>query len=531
VRHLTLVLVLVGALLLPMGRAEAHAVLSSSAPQNGAVLREAPAYVEIRFNEPVTADFSPIQVRDITGVRVDAGDAHIDPQDQSRLVAGLKPVGEGLYTIAYRASSLDGHPVQGTLVFSVGTEAAPAGAAGGPNEPSLLIPASLLHGLTQWLSLLLAGLPTFLLLVWIPVARVQRLPVSLRLAGGLLGGLLLLSGLGELGVYAVRASGEPFSAGLLAQATISTRPGQIWLVRSALGFLAGGVLAYVGRFGTGWSRAPALLPGGSLLLTLSLQSHAISTQEPLPVVADFLHLLAAALWMGGLAGFALSLPGLDAAERKVLLNPLIRRFTRVAIAAVLLLAGTGVYGALLHMPDPEAIAPAYGTALAIKLVLLIPVLGLGAYNMVRKEHSEFGKAVWAELILMVAIVGAAGFLSSLPPTKSEMIANAGPFTKWAHRESLMLKLSITPARLGMNTPTILVTGHDGHPIPDADVGLRVRMREHDLGLQNVDTKETKPGVHLGEPIIFGMSGTWEVEVVVLIRAGQEVRHTFLVTVP
>lgn len=531
-KHLSLLLALVGALLLPFARAEGHAILTSSIPHNGAVLSESPTLVDIRFNEPVAAEFSPIQVRDIAGVRVDAGDAHIDPRDRRRLAAGLKPLGQGLYTITYRVTSLDGHPVQGTLVFSVGTATAPTGDASGTGGSGVSLPAGLLHGLTQWLSLLLAGLPAFLLLVWVPEAGVQRLPVLLRLTGGLLGGLLILSGLGELGVYAVRASGEPFSAELLAKAATGTRTGQFWLTRSVIGLLAGGVLANAGRFSAGWSRAAALLPGASLLLTLSLQSHAMATREPLPVVADFVHLLAAALWTGGLAGFALALAGLGSAERKVLLNPVIRRFTRVAIAAVVLLAGTGAYGTLLHIPGPEAITTtAYGKSLAVKLALLVPVLGLGAYNMVRKGHSRFGKAVWAELALMAAIVGAAGFLSGVPPAKAEILAEAGPFTEWAHLEALRLKLSITPARTGMNTPSILVTGHDGTPIPEANVGLRVWMREHDMGLQNLDAKETSPGVFLADPIIFGMPGAWEVEVVVLTRAGQEVRHIFPVTVP
>ncbi len=528
---LGLLLVLAGALLLPAGRAEAHAVLSSSNPHNGAVLEQAPTMVEIRFNEPVAAEFVPVQVRDSAGARVDVGDGRVDPLDKSRLVANLKPVGQGLYTVTYRVTSLDGHPVQGTLAFSVGTAVTAPTGAPAANGAVVSVPASLLHGLTQWLSLLLAGLPAFLLLVWVPLGGVQRLPASLRVVGTALAGLLLLSGLGELGVYAVRASGEEFSAGLLAQAATGTRTGQLWLARSVLALLAGAVLVYARRFTAGWSRALALLPGAGLLLTLSLQSHAMATQESLPVVADYAHLLAAAPWVGGLAGFALVLPGLNAVDRGALLNPTILRFTRVATVAVLLLAATGLYGAFLHLPNLEALTTTtYGRSLVIKLALLVPLLALGAYNMVRKGHTQFRWAVWGELALMVAIVGAAGFLSSVPPAQAEILAKAGPFSEMAHLETMMIKLSITPAKLGMNTPTIELHSHDGTPITEASAGLRVRMPEHDMGLQNLDAKETAPGVYLSEPLVFGMPGAWQVEVVVLTKGGQEVRHTFSVTV-
>lgn len=547
-KRLMLVLALVAALVVVPGQAGAHAVLISSVPHNGAALTEAPPMAELRFNEPVTAEFTPIQVRDSAGVRVDAGDGRVDPQDPTRLVAGLEPLGEGLYTITYRVTSLDGHLVQGTLIFAVGAAGAAAGTPGGTGELKTSLPASLLHGAAQWLSLLLAGLPTFFLLVWAPVDGLRRLPRSLRRVSALLGGLLLLSGLGELGVYAVRASGEPFSVGLLLRAATGTRTGQLWLARWVLGLLAWAVLACSGRSnrdlyaGGGPAhgrrssaallRAIALLPGAGLLLTISLQSHAMATREWLPVAADFTHLAAAAAWLGGLAGFALALPAVDAAERRAVLDPVIRRFSRVAVAAVSLLAATGAYGALLHMPGPEALTTtAYGTALAVKLALLVPVLGLGAWNMVRRGHARFGRAVWAELGLMAAVVGAAGLLSSMPPATAEIRARARPFSALVHLQPLAMRLSVTPARLGMNSATVWVAEHDGTPIGEASVGLRVRVLGQDVGLQNIDARETEPGVYAAEPVVFGMPGEWEVEVVVLTRAGQEVRYAFLVDVP
>lgn len=492
--------------------AAAHATLIRSFPAYGQNLDNAPPDMELEFNEAVVAAFTPLTVRNAKGERVDAGDAAVDPKSPNRLTVSLKPLEPGLYTAVYRVTSHDGHPVEGAIAFTVG---APDGAsAAAPTEPpSAKTPpvVSLVHGLSQLTATLLAGLAAFLALV---------APGALRRPGrwGLtLAAALAAIGLAEVSLYAVRASGEPWSLTLLARGLFGTRIGYIWLIRMALGAAAGGALAMAGRL-----KWLALLPGLGLLLAFSLQSHAAATGRTVAVAADWLHLVALAPWVGGLAGFAAGGTRPD----------LVPRFSRVAILSVLLLAATGVYSAGLHVPSWQALwTTYYGKALLWKLLLLAPTLALGAYNLLRKGQGWFRQSVQAELALVFATFAAAGFLTSLPPAHVELALRQGPFSETATAGGYIVELRVTPNRLGFNQATIILAGPDGQPEAKANAGLRLTMPAHDMGLQNLNARESAPGTYQVRDLVLGMPGEWHAEVVALTKGGREIRYAFKVSVP
>ncbi|MFZ5827473.1 MAG: copper resistance protein CopC [Bacillota bacterium] len=535
-RHFFLWLLLVALLGLMPAAAEAHAVLVQSFPSHGQRLDKGPPWMEVRFNEPVSAAFTPLRVQNSRGERVDLGDSAVDPNDRTRLEVSLSPLPPGLYTATYRVTSLDGHPVEGVIAFTVGDVEAPVPERlPGADLPKVPPAVSIVHGLVQLTAALLAGLTAFLTLVWLPESgtlpgrRVGRWAAALLL-------LLLGLGLAEVSLYAVRASGEDWSAGLLLQALTRTGVGRLWLARAGLGVAAGAALALSARArSVGW-RWMLLLPGGGLLLTLSLQSHAVATREWLPVLADWLHLVAVSPWVGGLAGFALVLWPLLAAqpaeERDRLLERAVGRFSRLALTAVVLLTATGIYGTLLHLPGWEALwTTAYGRSLLLKVLLLLPVLGLAAYNLRRRGQGRFRQAVAGELALLVAIFVAAGFLTSLPPARVEQALRQGPFAESVQAGGLTIELTVTPNRLGFNGATIRLTRPDGTPEQGASAGLRLTMLEHEMGLQNLDAQEAEPGLYTVGDLALSMDGEWRVEVVVLTRGGREIRYPFQVLVP
>jgi methionine-rich copper-binding protein CopC len=53
-----------------------------------------PERVELRFSEPVEAEFDPVVVRAADGVRVDAHDARVDPDDARIVLADLHALGD-----------------------------------------------------------------------------------------------------------------------------------------------------------------------------------------------------------------------------------------------------------------------------------------------------------------------------------------------------------------------------------------------------------------------------------------------------
>lgn len=111
----------------------AHANLQGSSPPAGGELSAAPEQVRLRFNEPVEAEFSPIEVRDQDGARVDEDDARVDPQDTRVVIVDLEELPEGSYRVEWRVTSLDGHVVEGWYGFAV-TAGEDGGSGGGQGE-------------------------------------------------------------------------------------------------------------------------------------------------------------------------------------------------------------------------------------------------------------------------------------------------------------------------------------------------------------------------------------------------------------
>src|SRR5918911_2498380 len=97
----------------------AHASLVETDPADGAELSQAPKQVQLRFNEPVEAEFTPVKVLDQQGNRVDREDAQVGSDDRRTVVAGLKELAKGTYTVQWRVISADTHPANGSYEFSV----------------------------------------------------------------------------------------------------------------------------------------------------------------------------------------------------------------------------------------------------------------------------------------------------------------------------------------------------------------------------------------------------------------------------
>lgn len=519
----------------------AHAVLLRSEPSNGSVQATGPAAVRLYFNEHIEAEFNPLVVRDQKGTKVDKGDAHLDPGDASVLVVSLRPLANGFYTATYHVTSADGHPVEGTIGFSVGTAAGDGQPARAPVEPAWRVAAAAVaHGVAEAACVALAGLAAFALFVWLPVAHQTGLgagaAATFRHGLWWLLLLLLVAGVAELSIYAVRASGEALSPGLFAEAVARTRVGHLWLARSGTALLA----AAAGAWALGWTQKAApwvsALCSAGLLFTLTLQSHAAADNRLLTIAADFTHLLAVSPWIGGLLGFTIGLlRPQPAAERSRFLSTAVPRFSRFAVVSVGLLLLTGGYAALLHIPALAGLwTTAYGRSFLIKMALLVPLLALGALNFRRRGQGGFRQAVGLELGLAAGIFLATGFLTSLPPARVALRQALGPFQATQAAGPLNVTLRIDPRELGFNSSTISVRNQDGTPVTDAYVGLRLTMTDPtmNMGVQNPDaTASGAPGVYQVDQVVLGMSGNWQVQAVILTKQGQEYRTTFSVDVP
>ncbi|WP_328658255.1 copper resistance CopC/CopD family protein [Streptomyces sp. NBC_00334] len=376
---------LVGAVLVLLllggaGPASAHAALGSSVPEDGAVLQRAPGDVTLAFSESVGLRDDSFRVLDPGGHRVRTGaTGHADGRSDTARVALPGELGEGTYTVAWRVVSADSHPVSGAFTFSVGRPSPTAAPADtGPTEDPL---TATLHKLARYLSYLAAalliGTAAFVALCRPPDPAPLRHPLAAgwwTLLGATVA-LLVLRAPYEAGTGPATA----LDAGALAD-TLTARPGVLLLIRLALLGPAALFLVRVSRADR-YRRGPlAGAVGGALAVALALtwaaaEHAAAGIQVPLALTSSTLHLLATAVWFGGLVALLLTLRSAasDAATAA--------RFSRVAFASVTVLVATGVYQSWRGLGSWQALTgTTYGRLLLVKVILVSVLLAAAAVS-------------------------------------------------------------------------------------------------------------------------------------------------------
>jgi copper transport protein len=386
-----LLLVAVTALVLP-ARAAAHANLVQTEPRDRAILARAPARVLVRFDDDVRVAPGNAAIRN-GGGSVLAARPHASGRT---LVLPLRRrLRDGDYSVRWSVVSNDGHVVQGVLAFAVGVgRAAPVPAL----RPSSGVgPGTIVARWFFFAGLLVAsGLALFDVVVWRPLAR---------------------RGLGTgwiaIGLAAVFIS----SHGLVhaSHGGSATRFGLTIDVASAVA-ATGAAAAAIGV--VDGSAAPfALVPALLLLPVPTLAGHALDPGRSwVEVPIDLLHVLAASVWIGGIVAFAVVVPRAGAPQEVAATAA--QRFSRLALAAVALLAATGALRAVAELSQASQLwTTSYGRAILVKTALFALLVGFGAASRSRVASSfeRLRATVTVELVLVLGVVAAVAWLTSLSP--------------------------------------------------------------------------------------------------------------------
>lgn len=131
-RLLTVLLVACAALATGVTPAVAHNVLTGSDPKNGAVVKELPERATLTFDQPVRAEFAKLALTLPSGAVVPVTGIEVRG---SKVIGPLPPGGPaGAYAIGYQIVSNDGHPVTGTIRFTVAAGPSSATAAASPPD-------------------------------------------------------------------------------------------------------------------------------------------------------------------------------------------------------------------------------------------------------------------------------------------------------------------------------------------------------------------------------------------------------------
>jgi hypothetical protein len=97
----------------------AHAQLEKATPAVGGAV-SSPAEIRLKFSEGVEPRFSGIALTAEGGAAVPLGTPSLDPADSSVLVVKVgKTLAPGVYTVTWRAVSVDTHHTQGDFQFTV----------------------------------------------------------------------------------------------------------------------------------------------------------------------------------------------------------------------------------------------------------------------------------------------------------------------------------------------------------------------------------------------------------------------------
>jgi len=317
---------------------------------------------------------------------------------------------------------------------------------------------------------------------------------------------------------------------------VTTRLGTVWLVQAGLGLVLAGLWPVAGDYGSG-RRWPAqawvtLGVAAVLLLSLSLASHAAADRDPVvPVAADWIHLMAAAVWVGGLIYLVIGLRALRASavtpgKRTGLAGRVTTRFSMLALTSVAVLTVTGVYSAYLRIGTLEAlVSTPYGWALILKLVVAASMVALGAVNLLsvgpRLRNGgnsltgdvpllgRFQDLVTIEAMLGLILLETVSLLTLLPPAQ---LPQAG-LTGSAQADDVWVKLAIIPGRVGVNTFHVELSVN-GRPLSAQSVQLEFEPTAANLPTSLGQLTMNSPGNYDLVGGFLGFPDRWQVTVVV-----------------
>jgi copper transport protein len=410
--------------------ASAHATLRSTTPKFGKEIASSPETITLHFDQTVTV--LPGSVSVLNGVgRNFAGLSRVQGTD---LVTRVHPLKVGAYTVRWRAISADSHVVSGVWTFGVGVPAPALSAAYGAGGPTVQ------EHLVRWLWFVGLALTIGALGLRLIVLRGLAVPRELERKFAVLAGagtvLALQAGVAAFSLRSEDALQLPLGRFLYADLSpvAQTRFGRAFVVMT-LGFALVLALIFLA-----WllDRVEPLLPALALAILfaggLSVSGHdgvdAGSSWKT--EIADWVHLSAASLWIGGLA----SLVGLVWFGAPQLRRTAFRRFSELATVLIALVLGAGTYLGIVRLPHLRDLwAEGYGQVLLVKLGLVSFALLWGAFHkfvigpaLERADDgflTRIGRSLAGESLVGVAVLLAAAVLvDSKPPPRPGPGSNA-----------------------------------------------------------------------------------------------------------
>ncbi|HEY9397554.1 MAG TPA: CopD family protein [Burkholderiales bacterium] len=496
--------------------AHAHAALVASDPSDGAVLSAWPAHVALTFNEPI----SPLVFRLVSPDGVTHALDHVAPVDAGLHIELPAQTLQGTYALSWRVVSADGHPIGGTMVFSMGGASAAGIAA--DTDYTLRRPAIWLARLALYVGLFFGvGGAVFRAFmgggnravtmwsrraIWIGFAAI---PICLVLQG----------------LDALEAPWRGVIDANVWRAALSTS----YAITLVLAVLALSVAfltlsaVHARRIHIGAAATAVLLLG----VALAASGHASAAPPQWlarPVV--LLHGVAIAAWLGALMPlFALMRTGRDEVA------PALQRFSRRIRIVVIILVITGVVLALLQVDRPAALwTTAYGQILLAKLSLVAGLFMLAAWNRYRltdrvlsgngKARSALGRIIAIEIALALCVLAVVALWRFTPPPRALTLPSPETLAVVATRlqeAGVAAQLTYTPVRSDQpGSLRLILTDGQSAPLSPKAVTVSFANPAHGLEPLRREATQLRPGEWEVSPLTLPAATRWEVRIDMLV---------------
>ncbi|MET3838467.1 CopD family protein [Bradyrhizobium sp. OAE829] len=473
----------------------AHASLVAAEPADGSVVAETPKTVQLQFNESVTP--AVVNLIDAAGK---TRPVTVRAVDQSVVIVLPDDLPRGTQVVSYRVVSQDGHPVGGSVVFSIGVVTASAAKSNGGPVTVLI-----------WLARigvyvgLFVGIGGAFFAVWIGQGGARVITGALAVG--------VASAVASLGLQGLDLLDRPLG-GLATSApwtsALGTSLGPSLLIAIASMVIAG----FAWRSPTGMTaRVLTVLAMAGVGLSLATSGHAATASpKSLTAPAMFVHGVAIAFWIGALAPLVVL-----ARQSPGAVVPVLQRFSRLAVPVVGLLVLSGLGLAIIQLESVGAlIETRYGNILLVKLILVTVLLGLAALNRYRLTPAVAADpqntrpligSILIECVVVVGILAVVAGWRFTPPPRVLAAAAQAPLAIHIHTEKAMAQVSISPGKVGSDDFVLQLLTGDFGALSAKEATLTLSLPER--GIEPFERGATR-----------GPDGSWHVRGVPLPLAGR-----------
>ena len=514
------------AVLVPAAPAAAHTSLVSTDPLDGSVLAESPGRATFTFNESVSLPPSGVQVFDADG---DSVASSASSRDNVVTVEVPDHLSDGTYVVVWRIISADGHPVAGSLTFSVGKPSTRVVSPEPPEPagPSVTTMLSSTHAMTYIGLLLAVGLAMFTVVLLSAQTRADLPRRRIRTLTTLSAVVSVVAATSALPLTVIDQQG----LGLADVVSLPAWTGAPATAFTALGLLAAGlalVRAALGERLTLFQQRAALGLGTCLaVVSPALTGHSRSFPPQAPVIAlDILHVLAGSVWLGGLVGLAITLPTISG--RGTQAAQTLSRFSAVAASVLAALVTTGGLVAWRIVASWENLfGTRYGWLLLAKIALVAVAAAIAAWNRYmllprtrpdgeyqerRAAAAQLGRVIAVEAGVIVVVVALTGFLVNQSPRAEALVSSDDGAIVQTTRlgDDVKVLASMTPGQVGQNTLLVQIQDLTGEPVEATSLPvISLRSKEMDLG--QIKATSLAAGSFRAD-VVLPAAGAWRLQV-------------------